>query len=528
MINSLLRTGLLLMCVMVTPVTQAATPPEVLVVAKNIGDMISLDPAVATELSSYEVSTNVYQRVMRYDADRLQQLVPDAIEDWSVSADGRTFTMKVRAGLKFASGNPLTAQDIAWSLQRAVLINRVGASFFRPLGWNPDNVRNLVKAVDPARLELSITQDFGPTLVLNILATNVASVLDSKLVMSQEKAGDMGQEWLKTNSAGSGPFRVRSWAANEAVVMERNPNYAGPAPAMSRVVIRHVPESTSQRLLLEKGDVDIARNLSPEQIAAVAKVPGIRTEQWPKGDQYYLGMNQRNPLLANVKVREALRWAIDYQAMTSTFLKGRAQVHQSFWPSGFPGSVEDKPFRFDPERARRLLREGGFPNGIEVVLDVPAQAPLPEIAQAMQATMAEAGIRVKIQQAEARQVISRYRAGQHEIVLIYWSPDYFDPHINANTFARNVDPPGATSFTSVASRNGWVMPELTALTDVARSERNAARRMEMYADLQRRVMKDAPLIFMFQVTEQVALRNEVKGFVNGPNMDTVFYRLVRK
>lgn len=528
MFSSFLKSCLLLLCMLGAGVAPAATPRDVLVVAKNIGDMISLDPAVSTELSSYEVSTNVYQRVMRYDADKLQQLVPDAVEEWSVSPDGKTFTMKVRAGLKFASGNPLTAQDIAWSLQRAVLINRVGASFFRPLGWTPDNVRSMVRAVDAGRLELVIGADYGPTLVLNILATNVASVLDSKTVLAQEKSGDLGQEWLKTNSAGSGPFKVRSWAPNESVVLERNATYAGPSVAMSRIVIRHVPESTSQRLLLEKGDIDIARNLSPELITAVSRAPGIRVEQWSKGDQYYLGMNQRNPVLANPKVREALRWAIDYQGMADTILKGRAQVHQSFWPSGFPGSLDENPFRFDPEKARALLREGGFPNGVEVTLDVPAQAPLPDIAQVLQATMGQAGFKVKLQQAEARQVISRYRAGQHEIVLIYWSPDYFDPHNNASSFARNVDPAGATSFTSVASRNGWVIPDITAMTDAARVEKNASRRMEMYADLQRRFMKDAPIVFMFQVTEQTALRNEVKGFVNGPNSDTVFYRLVTK
>lgn len=506
----------------------AATPANVLVVAKNISDMVSLDPAATTELSSYEVTTNVYQRLFRYDAEDLKKLVGDAIEGWTVSPDGKSFKLTVKSGLKFASGNPLTAEDVAWSLQRSVLIGRLGANFFGPLGWTADNVKTLVKADDPKSLTLTIVNDFAPSLVQNILATNVASVLDSKTVMSHEKSGDMGQDWLRTNTAGSGAFKVRSWSQNEAVTMERNDNFAGPKPAMERIVVRHVAESTAQRLLLEKGDIDIARDLSPDQIAALAGNRNIRVESWGKGDQYYLGMNQRDPLLANPAVQQAVRWSIDYQGMADTFLKGRAKVRQTFLPAEFQGAIADAPYKFDPDRALKALKDAGLKTPIDIKLNVPSQSPLPEIAQAMQATMAKGGINLQIQQAEARQVITRYRAGQHSMVLLYWSPDYFDPHGNANTFTRNVDKPDAKAYTTVASRNGWITPETTAIADAARAERDPAKRFAMYADLQRKVAASGPFVFMFQTVEQVAQRANVKGFIVGPNGDTVFYRRVTK
>ena len=507
--------------------SMAATPPNVLVVAKNISDMVTLDPASTTELSSYEVSTNVYQRVFRYDADDLKKLVGDVIENWSVSPDGKDFTMTIRSGLKFASGNPLTAQDVAWSLQRAVEIGRLGANFFGPLGWTPENVKTLVSAPNPTTLNLKITNDYAPSLVLNILATNVASVLDSKTVLANEKDGDLGQEWLRTNSAGSGPFKVRGWTQNENIMLERNPTYSGPAPAIERIVIRHVPESNAQRLLLERGDVDIARDLTPDQVSALASNKQIRVDNWARGDQYYLGLNQRDPVLANPAVRQAVRWAIDYQGIADTLLKGRVKVRQSFLPAEFPGAIDEVPYKFDPERARSILKEAGL-DEVAIKLDVPSQFPLPEIAQAMQATMAKAGIQLQIQQAEARQVITRYRAGQHNMVLIYWSPDYFDPHGNATQFARNADKPDAKAYTSVASRNGWNTKETAPLVDAARAEKDESKRIAMYADLQRKVMADSAMVFAFQTMEPIAQRSNVKGFIDGPNGDTVFYRLVTK
>jgi peptide/nickel transport system substrate-binding protein len=142
--------------------------------------------------------------------------------------------------------------------------------------------------------------------------------------------------------------------------------------------------------------------------------------------------------------------------------------------------------------------------------------------------MGEAGVKLSIVPGEQKQVITKYRARNHEIVLLYWSPDYMDPHSNADTFARNPDNADDAESKPLAWRNSWEIPELTKMTDAAVRERDAEKRKEMYLELQQMVQADSPFVIMFQNTEQIARRANVKGFVSGPTFDTVFYRPVTK
>jgi len=150
------------------------------------------------------------------------------------------------------------------------------------------------------------------------------------------------------------------------------------------------------------------------------------------------------------------------------------------------------------------------------------------MAQSIQSTMAQAGIKVNIVSGEQKQVITKYRARQHQIVILYWSPDYQDPHANASTFARNPDKPGSEKASTLASRNNWFMPDLTKETEDAVRERNPEKRMAMYIELQKKLQKDSPLINMFQAIEQTVQRKNVTGYISGPNPDTVFFRLITK
>src|SRR5258708_5414206 len=339
----LLAASALAFAVAVAPV-QAATPANTFVMAKNIDDIISLDPGEAFELSGIEITTNLYDRVMRYDAEDIRKLDGGAVQSWTGSADGKTLTFKVRPNIKFSSGAVMTADDIAFSLQRAVILNKARAFILQQLGWDDKNVKDLVKAVDPMTLTATIKEDFGTTFVLNALSANLASVVEKKVALEHEKNGDLGNEWLKTNSAGSGPYVLRSWKANESVTLEANPNYWKAAPKLPRIVVRHVAEAASQRLLLEKRDIDMARNLTPHIIQALAANKELTVSDWPKADLYYIALNQKDERLKNPKVREALRWLIDYQGMAGSFLKGHFQVHQPFCPPGFPGPLTQPPF----------------------------------------------------------------------------------------------------------------------------------------------------------------------------------------
>jgi peptide/nickel transport system substrate-binding protein len=510
------------------PAGQAATPVDTLVIAKNIDDIITLDPAEVFELSGGEMINQLYDRIMVYEAEDTATLVGGVAESYAVSDDGRRITLKVRPGLTFHSGNPVRAEDVAFSLQRVIQLNLTPAFILTQLGWSQDNVAEMVKAPDEQTVELTIGEDFAPTFVLNCLSAGIGSVVDKELVLANEKDGDLGHDWLKTHSAGSGAFQLRGWKASESVTMEANPEHRFGVPAMRRVIVRHIPEPSAQRLLLEKGDIDIARNLSPDQIESIAGNAELVIEAFPKADIHYLGLNQNDERLANPKVREALRWLVDYQGMADTFLRGQYQVHQAFWPSGFFAALTDAPFRLDVAKAKGLLAEAGYPDGFEVEMDAANTSPWNEVAQAIQATMGEAGIEVSIVPGEQKQVITKYRARNHQIVLLYWSPDYMDPHSNADTFARNPDNADDAQSKPLAWRNSWEIPELTKMTDAAVRERDAEKRKEMYLELQRIVQADSPFVIMFQNTEQVARRANVEGFVSGPTFDTVFYRNVTK
>jgi peptide/nickel transport system substrate-binding protein len=180
------------------PAGHAATPADTLVIAKNIDDIITLDPAEVFELSGGEMINQLYDRIMVYEAEDTATLVGGVAESYAVSDDGRTITLKIRPGLTFHSGNPVRAEDVAFSLQRVIQLNLTPAFILTQLGWSSDNVADMVKAPDEQTVELTIGEDFAPTFVLNCLSAGIGSVVDKELVLANEKDGDLGHDWLKT------------------------------------------------------------------------------------------------------------------------------------------------------------------------------------------------------------------------------------------------------------------------------------------------------------------------------------------
>ena len=506
----------------------AATPADTLVMAKNIDDMISLDPAECYELTGVEVDSNIYDRLIRNDPKDVTKLVGGVAESWTVSQDGKTMTFKLRPGLTFVSGKPVTAEDAAFSLIRVIKLDKSPAFLISQLGWTKDNVDTMVKPVDPSTLQITIGPDYAPSLVLALMSSIVGSVVEKAAVMEHDQGGDLGNGWLKAHSAGSGPFSLRSWKANESVVLDANPTYREGAPPMKRVVIRHVPEPAAQRLLIEKGDADIARDLTPDQIASIAGDKDVKVVASPQAALHYLGINVKAAPLNDPKVREALHDLVDYDGMANSFLKGQYQVHQTFWPSGFWAALDKNPYRFDPARAKQLLAEAGYPNGFDITLDASNSAPYTTMAQSIQASMAQGGVRVTIIPGEQKSVITKYRARQHQLLLIYWGPDYMDPHTNADSFARNTDNSDNPPTKPLAWRNSWLIPEISKRTEAAVEERDLGKREQMYKDLQQTLLDDSPFVIMFQEVKQTAERADVRDFVVGPTQDVVLYGSTKK
>ena len=506
----------------------AATPKDTLVLAMAFDDIITLDPAEAFEISAGELMGNAYDRLMRYDVNDPSKLLPDVAKSWKLSADGKTYSFELKPGLKFASGNALTAEDVAFSLQRAVLLNKTPAFILTQFGLNKDNVSEKIKQTGPLTLTIETDKTYAPTLVYNCLTANVASIVDKKLVLSKEAAGDMGAAWLKTNYAGSGPMKIREWRANELVTLERNEQHAGPKSKLSRAIYRHVKESATQRLLLEKGDIDIARNLTPQDLAALASDKNVKTTATPKGTVVYFSLNQKNPILAKPEVREAFKWLVDYSAIGDTIIKNIAVVHQNFLPIGLLGASKDNPYKLDVSKAKALLAKAGHPNGFKVTIDMRTVQPVQGVTEAIQQTLKLAGIELEILPGDGKQTLTKYRARTHDIYIGSWGADYWDPHTNADTFTRNPDNGDEPKTKPLAWRNAWDIPELTKKADAAAQERDGAKRAKMYQDIQAEFRKSSPFVMLYQQTEVAAMRANVDGLTIGPTSDSTYLFNVSK
>jgi peptide/nickel transport system substrate-binding protein len=464
----------------------AATPADTLVQAWAFDDTITLDPAESFELSPAEFIGNAYDMLVRLDIDDTTKVKPGVAESWEISDDGLTYTFKLKPGIKFASGNPLTAEDVAWSFERAVKLDKSPAFILTQFGLTGDNVTEKARAVDDTTFVFTVDKPYAPSFVLNCLTATVGAILDKKLVTENAQATtpsddykydtDFGYAWMKTNYAGSGPFKIRDWRANEILVLERNDNYYGDKPALARVIYRHVKESATQRLMLEAGDVDVARNLEPGDYDAVQKNADLTTTDAPKGTVYYISLNQKNEALAKPEVREAFKYLVDYDAIGATLIKGIGEIHQTYQVKGVLGALDSNPYKFDVAKAKELLEKAGLKDGFSVTFDVRNTQPVTGIAESFQQTAAQAGVKIEIIPGDGKQTLTKYRARNHDLYIGQWGMDYWDPNTNADAFTSNPDNGDDAAVKSLAWRNAWDIPELTEQVKAALLERDNDKR----------------------------------------------------
>lgn len=508
---------------------RADTPPDTFVIADKIDDVVSLDPAESFEFSGNDALNNVYNTLIEIDPVS-EELVPGLAERWEAIEDGKTYVFKIREGVKFHSGNPVTAEDAAWSLQRAVKLDKTPSFILTQFGFTPENVDGLIKATGEYELQITTDKVYAPSFFYNILTSVVSSVVDKKEALAHEQNGDMGYEWLKTHSAASGPFMLRSWKPNDSIVLEApDGNYWGGKVPMKRIYVRHVAEPSAQRLLIEKGDIDMARKLTPGDIQAVSANPDIKIQEELRGRIFYIAANQKVKALADPKVIEAIKYLIDYDGMANSFLKGQVVPHQAFLPKGFLGAIDDRPYALDVEKAKALLKEAGYENGFEVTLWVRNEQKRLDMAQSIQNTLGQGGIKVNIRSGTGAEILGDYRARKHELILEQWGPDYPDPQTNADTFARNPDNSDEAKLTGVlAWRTAFPAKATTPMVDAAVIEKDTEKRRGMYEEMQRILQKDSPFVWLFQEVEQNAMRKGVEGFSTGKALSSAYYWPVAK
>jgi len=471
----------------------------------------TLDPGRTLENATNNIDHVTYDTLVTFVGADLKTVRPSLASRWTISPDGLTYTFSLRPNVKFASGNLLTAADFKWSFERLINIKGSGA-------WLLDGVSS-VEAPDPATFVIKVSKP-KPAL-LPILTTPSLAPLDAKVVT--EHGGDAGpnagdkdtaEMYLNAHSAGTGAFTLDSYVPGQQIVLTKNPNYWGQPSPLDRVVIRNVDESGTQALLVQKGNMDIAVNIQADQARQLRHVDGVAVNSFPQlnvVDIFFNTNPQVSGPFANPKVREAIRYAIDYQGVMALTAPG-SRRSAGIIPPSFPGArpMSEAP-KTDKARARAILQQANLTNlegqffysstyagfGLDLAI----------LAQKLQQDLAAIGITLKLIDEPYAIENTAMRQGKLPMGLGGWLADYMDQSDYL------VFLPGRT----VGQRLLWgpdSSPEardITKLGQQVESETDPAKANALYQEIDRRLATDGPYIPLYQPAVPIAYRSNLKG-----------------
>lgn len=502
----------------------AKTPPDQLIIGMNMNNLLTLDPAAMTGNEVVGIVVNLYDSLVELDPGRLSNVRPALAESWEISPDRNAITFHLRDDVKFNSGNPLTAEDVVWSMRRLLHLNLAQASVWKSYGFSTKNIDQQVSAPDAHTVEIRLPKANDPQLVVySLAALGSLGVLDSKTVKAHEVNNDWGNRWLTTNTAGSGPFTLEVWQAKDVLRMKRNPNYWRGEPKLQRVVLRHFQESQTLRLMLEKGDLDIASNMAVSDVNALRKDPNISVDEVKKGTIYYVAMSMKKPHFANPKVREAVRYLIDYQGINKALMPGYGVLHQRPIQAGMAATLPDPGYRLDIAHAKKLLTEAGYPNGFDTTLRVLADQPFLNIAIAVQSTLMQGGINAKIITGTGNQIYGAMRERELDILVGRGGSGVEPhPHSSLRALVYNPDNSDAARLTNFQGwRTSFYDKPLNEMIDKALVEQNPEKQISLYQAVQTRYDELVPaMIPVSQMVDSIVVRNEVKNYQPHPSATT--------
>ncbi|WP_332065967.1 ABC transporter substrate-binding protein [Bartonella sp. CB189] len=501
------------------PLALNASPENTLVMAWNIDGISSFDPAQAMETVTSELLKNICSSLVDYDKLDPTKFSPSMAKSWDIYDNGKRIVFYLRDNLRFNDGRVATAQDLAWSMQRVVKLGMSYAQFFMDYGFTQDNIETNIQALDDKTLQLKFDKPYPDQLILALFGQSyISTILDRKTLEENSVNGDMGNKYLSTHSACVGPYKLVRWNAGQEVVLEAAKHYWGDAPKTDRIVVRHIAESGSQRLLLEKGDIDIARDLSSEDVLDIEKQGGaVKISRVLRPQSVYLSLNNRNMVFANDKVRSALRYLVDYEALGRTVLKGIAIPRASYMPIGVSGALDEKegvPFKSDLKKAKELMREAGYSNGFKAKLLIDSVPYMQSVAQFLQENARQIGIDITIEKLAKVQLLSRVHNGDYDMAIMRWASTEPDGHPTSYRHIFNPDPTFTKKYNmNLAWRSGYYDETANKMVMDALFEKDQHKRIEKYRSLQRYVLKNGPMIYLFQTYYTIGLGPSIKKWV---------------
>ena len=486
-----------------------------LVIADNLRDTwITLDPGWIYEINSQAGMILNYEPLyILPDSSKPTEFEPLLATDMpAVSDDGLEVTIPLRSGVKFHSGNEMTADDLVFSWTRLKNI-KFQASFLALDYWDS------VEAVDP--LTVKITLKSPNAAIVPILASTPLSISDSKLLKENgatdaEDADqtDTAREWINAgNSAGTGPFKLTAWDIEGEVVLEKNPDYWGEPAKLDRIIWRNIVDPNSQLQAVQAGEADLAYSLDPDIAGSVTEDETLQLITGPSLAIEYLAMHtQEDPggPIANALVRRAIGHAIDYDGIINDLMKGAAIQPATIAPEPLLATVEvqDQKYVTDLDMAQQLFEESGV-GPVELTFSYAAGSfgegglDLETLCTKLQADIQQIdGLTVKLNPMDPAVRLEDYRAGKLQFTVSGWTPDYTDIHTYAEPFGR--------TDTAAAKRVGYSNPDVDAMLDAGIAELDPAARVAIYSDILGQIIEDSAFLVLYQPLDQKAARTTVQ------------------
>jgi peptide/nickel transport system substrate-binding protein/oligopeptide transport system substrate-binding protein len=481
-----------------------ASVRNTLIDSRDRYDPKSLDPAQATDVPTGRAVSYVFDGLTRFTPDA--KLEPSLAERWDVSADGRTYTFHLRRNVRFHDGRPFVARHVVQSWERvldpatrsggaAMLSAIAGATAFADR--KATTVSGL-SAPNDSTVIVTLSQPLAifPTLV----AMPIAAIVPDSV------PANFGERPI-----GTGPWRLVEWRHDDYLLFARNDEYWDGAPETDSLLARIIPEPSTSVAEFESGNVDLL--YVPESESRrwqEAGGPGDRVQMLPVSALrlWYVGINVTRGPLRDVRVRQAINHAIDVETIVERLIGGRGRLAAGVIPPSLAGADSARePYDFDVARARQLLAQAGHPDGIAVDLWHSQDAAFTDVAEAIQAYLREAGIRVTLVQREAAAMRAAARNGETDLVLKDWYADYPD--------AENFLYPllhGDNAGQNGANVSFYDDPAYDSLVSASRVESDSARRVALYREADEKAFADAPMAFLFFYNDLYALQPWVRGF----------------
>ncbi len=480
---------------------------------------VTLDSAAAQDGNSLRVAKQVVETLVTFEPGTVNP-IPGLATRWEASSDSKVWTFYLRKGVKFHDGTPFNAEAVKFNFDRWNDKQNPyrGNKEFVPFTWvfggfkGEGSVIDRVEVVDEYTVRFYLTTPVG--FFPQMVAASYFGIDSPKAVMKDpDKYGTP-----EVGIVGTGPFVFDSWTIGDKVVLKKNPNYYDKKRMahVDTLVFRGIPEPTSRLAELKAGSIQIANNLSPEDLKAVKADPNLVAVVQKGLNIGYLAFHQQNKPLDNLKVRQAIAMAVDWQAIVDAFYGGLGERATEFVPPAMWGRAGDiKPFPYDPKKAKELLAEAGYPNGFETeIWYMPVSrpyfpAPQP-IAETIATYLADVGIKAKLKTEDWGTYLADYDKGKFPMYMLGWSPDYPDPDNYLYTFF------GPTSIKTNLGCETDYCQKIAGLIQKARVSPDLAERKKLYAEAQRLVHEYVLSIPVAHNNPLHATRKNVKNYIPSP------------